>query len=406
MRHTDGLQFDYDEEWQVLSEKAQKVHVDRPTKLDWAWLAERRSVQVAIRKMLEERRRKEEWRDLELLASSQGMQEKYGETLLTGMAWSDFALEGLERAIELRDRRADVEVEPVTDAPTAESHVVTGARDRYMQFFNRAAGRRMTDGPPGIDADRPEVPQSDGFDDAAWARFFLALGGYGSAGQVDEHGWTALMHAVGATVHWDLAWRCAIGLMNMMSDVCLRRKAVGGRMKGYTALHICCNNSDRAFKKAHLATLLIGRGVDLEATNDKGLTPWLMAAGTGVVDVAMALSQAGCNITATTPEGQNVVDRCAGSSTQMRCFVESLGLLKTELRASNRWRQPDDISSSRAARYAERGMQGPRSGGPSASSQAASSHAQHWWQQAWWDEPENKRRSAGWWHSSDDRWER
>ena len=166
---------------------------------------------------------------LELWASSHVMVNKYPEEVVLAMAWHDFTQEVLERAAAIHDREAAVvELDPVTQAPTASSHVVEGALQRYMQWFCAAANRRVEQGPPGHDAEQPEVPQSDGYDDAAWARFFLQMGGYGSAMQVDTDGWSALMHAVQATVYWSQAWRCCRGLIGMMPDAGLRAKATGG----------------------------------------------------------------------------------------------------------------------------------------------------------------------------------
>ena len=68
---------------------------------------------------------------------------------------------------------------------------------------------------------------------------------------------------------------------------------------------------------ANLVRLLIDRNADLEDRNERKLTPWLIAAGCGAVDTAVALSQAGCDVSATCPQGSNAADRCAGSSSQM-----------------------------------------------------------------------------------------
>ena len=103
----------------------------------------------------------------------------------------------------------------------------------------------------------------------------------------------------------------------MMSDARLRAKATGGRLKGYSVLHMACNGSDRAFQRASLVELLIERGLDLETKNGKGLTPWLLATGSGVVDVAQALSNGGCDVEAVDQNGKNAADRCPGSSSQM-----------------------------------------------------------------------------------------
>ena len=322
-RKTQDLQLDYDDRWEVLCEQAQKVHADRPTSLDMEWLIERRSVLCSIRTMMESRRKAEERRDLELLASSQAMKDKYPEDLVEGIVWRDYAQQALDRAVALRERHeAQAMLDLATHTPAASSQVVTGARDRYLLWFCNAAGRDVQDGPPGIDCVQPETPECDEFeDDEDWARFFCRKGGYSSAAQVDTEGWSALMHAMQATVHWDKAWSCCQGLIGMMTDEGLRAKATSGRMQGYSAFHMACNGSDRVFKRQNLVWLLIDRHADLECRNDKGLTPWLMAAGTGCVDVAVALSQAGCDTTAKTPEGTNAADRCQLSSSQMFAYL-------------------------------------------------------------------------------------
>ena len=89
-------------------------------------------------------------------------------------------------------------------------------------------------------------------------------------------------------------------------------------MKGYNALHMACTGSDRAMMREQVVERLIARGVDLDATNgDAGVTAWLLAAGTGVVDVAKLLAAKGCDIHAKCPLGRNAADRCFGSSSEM-----------------------------------------------------------------------------------------
>ena len=107
----------------------------------------------------------------------------------------------------------------------------------------------------------------------------------------------------------------------MMTDEGLRATATSGRMKGYSAFHLACNGSDRRFRKATIVQLLIDRDADLERTNDAGLTPWLIAVGTGVVDIAQVLCNAGCDINATEPSGRNAADRCSKSSSQMLAYL-------------------------------------------------------------------------------------
>ena len=324
---TEALQLEYETQWQELCELAEKSHGARPTTFspdNEDWLRERRSVQVSIRNMLVIRKKAEDKRDVELLAASEEMKQKYPENVAEGMVWRDYVQDAMDCALELRARRgAQVMWDPVAYPERALSHVVLGARSRYMQWFNEAAGRGVNECPPGFDAVQPETPDCHRFDDAAWARFFCEKGGYGQEMQVDEDGWSPLMHAMQATVHWDQAWRCCVGLIRMMSDDGLRAKATDGRMQGYSVFHMACNGSDREFKRAHLVQILLRRHADIDVCNDKGLTPWLLAVAGGAVDIAVALSQAGCNIFAKTPEGQNAADRCAKSSTQMLTYLHT-----------------------------------------------------------------------------------
>ena len=324
LRKTEVLQQEYEEQWHTLGGLTQRMWADRPSSVHMGWLYDRRSVAGSISKMIVTREKAERQRDLELLASSQAIREKFPPELEAAVEFADFVQESLANARALRFREemdVHLQPDPVPQAlPTALSHVVTGARERYLQWFCAAAGRDVARGPPGVAAEQPVSPGCDVFDHAAWARFWLQKGGYGHAAQVDRDGWTPLMHAMQATVHWESAWRCCIGLIMMMPDERLRATATGGRMKGYTALHMACNGSDRSFRRPHVVRLLVSRNADLEARTEKGLTPWLLATATGVVDTAMALCQAGCDVFAVTPGGQNALDRCRASSTQMRRY--------------------------------------------------------------------------------------
>ena len=80
------------------------MHGARPTTFssdNEEWLQERRSVQGSIRNMLVIRKKAEDKRDTELLASSQAIQEKYPEELVAGMAWCDYVQEALDFAVDL-----------------------------------------------------------------------------------------------------------------------------------------------------------------------------------------------------------------------------------------------------------------------------------------------------------------
>ena len=181
----------------------------------------------------------------------------------------------------------------------------------------------MEKGAPGATCKQPVLPpECEGYNDNDWAKWFLKKGGFGDAMQVDEDGWTPLMHAIQSSVHWDKGCRCCLGLIEMMEDSrWLRATATRGRMKGYNALHMACTGSDRAMMREQVVERLIARGVDLDATNgDAGVTAWLLAAGTGVVNVAKLLAMNGCDIHAKCPHGRNAADRCCGSSSEMRRY--------------------------------------------------------------------------------------
>ena len=95
--------------------------------------------------------------------------------------------------------------------------------------------------------------------DRAFAGEFLRTGGYSSPEQTDHNGWTALHHAMQATVHWDLGARVCRGLIAMMSRAGLRAKTWGGRPSGYSVLHMASNGSDVLLQRMDIVRLLLDR---------------------------------------------------------------------------------------------------------------------------------------------------
>ena len=81
---------------------------------------------------------------------------------------------------------------------------------------------------------------------------------------------------------------------------------------------MACNGSDLMLERGNLVRLLIEHDADIEEVDPKGRTPFLHAAGTGVVDVAQALAAAGCDVWAAAYDGRNAANRCAGSSGTMK----------------------------------------------------------------------------------------
>ena len=61
------------------------------------------------------------------------------------------------------------------------------------------------------------------------------------------------MNAANFLVYWTRAVETCRGLIDMMSEDELNLETVDGPMRGYTALHFICQNSDRRKMKAELA---------------------------------------------------------------------------------------------------------------------------------------------------------
>ena len=151
---------------------------------------------------------------------------------------------------------------------------------------------------------------------------WLAHGGFEpsakGAAQFDNNGWLPLHHAIQATQHWTYAHNVCRGLIKMMHPNLLQARTGGGRPSGYTCLHLASNNSDRIFEK-FLVQKLLGRNVDINATDaEGGRTALHFAAGTGQVDVAKVLVQAGADINIVDKWGKNLLDKAMGSSSTMR----------------------------------------------------------------------------------------
>ena len=189
----------------------------------------------------------------------------------------------------------------------------------YRRFFAEAAGRSIDDGPPGASSRQPILARNmREWSASQWADWWVQLGRYGGALDVDENGWMPLHHAIQAMVHWEWAYKVVIGLIRRMDTEGLRTKTTGGRPAGWSALHMCANGSDVGHDRAHMVTLLLEGKAEVDARDEKGRTPFHLAAGTGMVDVAEALMRGGADVFLKDPEGRNAMDRARGSSSQMK----------------------------------------------------------------------------------------
>ena len=140
-------------------------------------------------------------------------------------------------------------------ASSQEQHANMAARQVYVAWFCEASGRTMMEGPPGIaTATQPrcDLDHRPHASDEDYAKFWLRLGGYTRANEMDKNSWTPLHHAIQATVYWKTAARVCRGLIWQMSAKWLRAKTESGRPLGWTALHMAANGSDIMSQRAKL----------------------------------------------------------------------------------------------------------------------------------------------------------
>ena len=141
---------------------------------------------------------------------------------------------------------------------------------------------------------------------------------------MDKHGWLALHYAIQCMVFWSKAVCVIRGLVDMMDEERLRAKIPPeARCPGYSALHLCAHGSDKNRERWRVAELLIRRRCEVNGLDANQRTPLLLAAGTGVVDVAKVLVEARADLTARDKNGKNAMDKAVASSGSMRLFPPS-----------------------------------------------------------------------------------
>ena len=170
------------------------------------------------------------------------------------------------------------------------------------------------------------TPEQESWDDEKWALHFLWLGGFepstAGASDVDQHGWLCLHYAIQCMVFWSKAVCVVRGLVEMMDVERLRAKIPpSARCPGYSALHLCAHGSDRRRIRYSVAQLLLQRRCEVNSVDAHERTPLLLAAGSGVVDVAEVLVAARADLTARDSHGKNAMDKAVSSSGSMRRFL-------------------------------------------------------------------------------------
>ena len=294
------------------------------------WMDARRSLYGERARALQARRKAQTEADLahanavraaiaKVAASSQG------DKAADSVELSEFTQKALERLRAKEEEEADD-----ARAAAASSQGDAGRNDaklKYDSFFLKDSGRASTLGGLGAwSADPIVTPEQKSWDDDKWALRFLWLGGFepstGGANDVDQHGWLAVHYAIQCMVFWSKAVCVVRGLVDMMDEERLRAKIPPeSRCPGYSALHLCAHGSDRLRQRWRVAELLLHRRCEVNSVDANQRTPLLLAAGTGVVDVARVLVEARADLTARDRNGKNAMDKAVASSGSMCAFL-------------------------------------------------------------------------------------
>ena len=83
--------------------------------------------------------------------------------------------------------------------------------------------------------------------------------------EVDAQGWTALHHAITATVCWVQAHNVAKGLLAQMKPEWICKKTEAGRPADYAALNLCANGCALGSGRVELCRLLIDAKAEARA---------------------------------------------------------------------------------------------------------------------------------------------
>ncbi|MCP4244833.1 MAG: ankyrin repeat domain-containing protein [bacterium] len=287
---------------------------------DEAWRRRRRAGREGLMEQLVGRRKAKEAQRLAHGAAIIGELHSVPHAVVDELTLADFSHEAVALAEGASEEASSQES---SGAEASSQGPVRCAREAYRSVFLDLAGRGSGEGPPGAWAVQPAVtPEQERWTEEQWAMDWLRRGGFPDARSVDADGWLALHHAIQATLYWEHAWRVVEGLIGMMDEAGLRAKTRGGRPQGWAALHLCCNGSDRDFRRAGLVASLLRARADVEQRDESGSTPLLRAVGTGVVDVARQLLEARAMVDVANARGVGVLQMAAqSSSTMRRCLV-------------------------------------------------------------------------------------
>ena len=134
---------------------------------------------------------------------------------------------------------------------------------------------------------------------------------------LDADGWSPLHHACDTSSYSIRALKAARELIPMTDASIINKRTTGRRPTGYTTLHLVCDSSDKAYGRHGLVEDLVSSRAELEATDPRGNTALLLAAGVGVTDVVGALLTAGAEVGAINLNGMGAKQKALGHSSDV-----------------------------------------------------------------------------------------
>ena len=143
--------------------------------------------------------------------------------------------------------------------------------------------------------------------------------------------------------------------MPMVPTWIINHQTTGAQPKGYSCLHFCCDGSDKDLARKGIVKQLFDLEADLELKDAKENTPYLLAAGCGVSDVAEILAELGADVCAKNYLGKSAEQKSRECSTTTNCRVKEAGAPRTDVEASGQTRT--GFSKQRRARYTMAGAE-------------------------------------------------
>ena len=182
---------------------------------------------------------------------------------------------------------------------------------------------------------------------------------------VDTDGWTPLIHAVNASSYSRRAAEAAIFLLinspfmessgrrgqPSVAHKVVNMATTGARPPGKTALLFACSGSDALFRSQSTVFALLTARADIEARDQNGNTPFLLAAACGITDVVKLLIENRADLHVTNDAGKGALQLARHCSSDVRGLLEHHGCVNTHANAPA-GNQRAGIKHAKVCRYA------------------------------------------------------